>query len=161
MARRRSNVSIVFSKYPEGKMGKEDVAKVLRLPIEDIEEQWPYLSDRSGMMTRRSFARYLHLRLMPPDEQSGLARVYFIHAPAANLIKIGYTTNLKTRFVDIQNGSPIPLVLLRSIDGGRATEAALHKRFAKLRRRGEWFKATKTLTDFVRSIVGRDEVLED
>jgi hypothetical protein len=65
--------------------------------------------------------------------------VYFIQG--GDLVKIGYTTNIRQRLYDLQTSAPIDLVLLGLIPGTRALEKEYHKRFAAHRVRGEWFSA--------------------
>lgn len=68
--------------------------------------------------------------------------IYFIQARPSGHVKIGYTGNDPARrLAALQTGSPEPLSLLGSIDGGIEAEKALHARFAehRLRPDGEWF----------------------
>ena len=65
--------------------------------------------------------------------------VYFLHAPAAGLIKIGCSDNIRARLTNLAVSSPVPLTLLGIVSGGRAREFELHKKFEALRVRGEWF----------------------
>lgn len=65
--------------------------------------------------------------------------IYFATARSVNLVKIGYSQNPQTRFVQIRADSPIPTQLERVCGGSRDDEAALHERFAKYRSKGEWF----------------------
>lgn len=75
-------------------------------------------------------------------------RVYFAHAPAVTLIKIGVSVRPEVRVHDIDLLSPVPVVLLGTTN--RFTEAELHERFASLRHRGEWFVAAGELLSFIR-----------
>lgn len=78
--------------------------------------------------------------------------VYYVHAPELGLLKIGYATDVATRFSSIQTHSPTRLVLLATEDGGGEVEAERHSRFAALRARGEWFHFEGDLADFVASL---------
>jgi hypothetical protein len=73
------------------------------------------------------------------------ARVYFI--AGAGLIKIGISTNITSRFRSIRNSSPVPLELLGSFPGTTMYEGWLHRKFAHLRRHGEWFEDAAELRD--------------
>lgn len=92
--------------------------------------------------------------------------VYFIQGEITRLIKIGCTIRcpqLRTpnakkeerkgqcfRIEELQTGSPDELVVLACVpQWGVKEEYALHKRFAHLRVRGEWFRPEKELLDFV------------
>ncbi len=76
--------------------------------------------------------------VVPPQGKGGV--VYFIEAPATGLVKIGKTTDLQKRFAALSTQSPTPLRVLKTIPGYSDEERALHERFAKHRRHGEWFE---------------------
>lgn len=78
-------------------------------------------------------------------------RVYFMHAPDAGLIKIGATSSLNSRLMALQNGSPVPLVLIGLIDGGKSIERELHNQWAHLRAHGEWFRVSAELIAYIRT----------
>jgi Meiotically up-regulated gene 113 len=65
--------------------------------------------------------------------------VYYLHRPADGLIKIGTSTDHKTRFGDLRREHG-PLRLLLAYPGTRAEETAAHGRFYALRVEGEWFR---------------------
>lgn len=65
--------------------------------------------------------------------------VYFV-AGVAGYVKIGFTTDLRTRMVRIQVGHPEPVRLLAWMPGSLADERRYHVRFASLRAESEWFK---------------------
>lgn len=69
--------------------------------------------------------------------------VYFIRF--SDRVKIGTTTNLKSRLEAIPHDEVIAV-----ISGSYATETAIHNRFAHLRVQGEWFRATDELLDWVK-----------
>lgn len=71
--------------------------------------------------------------------------VYFVHAPSAEMVKIGTTASLELRLTGLRMSSPVPLILLGAIPGGAAKEGALHSRWARLRQHGEWFRASPEL----------------
>jgi hypothetical protein len=80
-------------------------------------------------------------------------RVYFIQANA-DLIKIGRASSPHDRLESFQIGCPLELRLLGSYAPGDAVqaEAELHRRFAKARHRGEWFRPTTLLLAFIEEI---------
>lgn len=80
--------------------------------------------------------------------------IYFIQPMGnrAGPIKIGTAKNLARRFYSIQCNHYAHLVVRAVTDGGRKEEKALHHRFAKDRRIGEWFNASKELKEFVASL---------
>lgn len=71
--------------------------------------------------------------------------VYFIQAGDDGPVKIGCTQNLKERYAELANGSPLPLTVIGVIPGYRPTEQHLHKLFAADRLHGEWFRPTAAL----------------
>lgn len=87
--------------------------------------------------------------------------IYFFER-ADGRIKIGHTSKptAESRRRDLKTGAG-ELVILGSIAGNRATETALHQRFALERADGEWFAITReTVADLIashhaRSFVGR------
>lgn len=66
-------------------------------------------------------------------------RVYF--AECGDFIKIGYTTlSVDRRITDLSTGNPLPFSVLLVVKANPAFEKNLHKRFASIRHRGEWFE---------------------
>jgi hypothetical protein len=68
------------------------------------------------------------------------ARVYAIWAEGPDLIKIGFSGDVRKRHSALQVTSPHTLHLLMDIPGGEDLERELHFRFRDFRVRGEWFK---------------------
>lgn len=64
-------------------------------------------------------------------------------------IKVGKTTNLENRMSALQHAHSKPLELLGINFDGDSLEPELHKRFAHLRKAGEWFLATKELVRYI------------
>lgn len=76
--------------------------------------------------------------------------VYFIHAPEAHRIKIGYSAqHPDTRLNGLRSASPVPLVRLGFMWGTPDLERELHERFRGLRTHREWFRDDAELMDFV------------
>lgn len=78
--------------------------------------------------------------------------VYFIYAPSLELVKIGFSVDPYKRLSKIRSDSPVPLVMLSVIDGGKEVEAELHDRFSELRTVGEWFRHEGELEEFAQSL---------
>lgn len=68
------------------------------------------------------------------------SKVYLVRGELTGLYKIGIANDVSRRLAELQSGSPDDLRLVSKIDGGRAVEQQLHRRFAALRVRGEWFR---------------------
>lgn len=81
---------------------------------------------------------------LSPDD-----RVYFVHAVAAGLIKIGIACDVFARLETLQSQTGDELRLLAHIPGGRPRERELHAKFAADRIRGEWFRPTPALLDLI------------
>jgi hypothetical protein len=74
-------------------------------------------------------------------------RMYFI--AGAGLIKIGISTNVQSRFRAIKNSSPVPVELVAVTRGSTFCEGQAHRKFAHLRRHGEWFEDRQEIRDFI------------
>jgi hypothetical protein len=70
--------------------------------------------------------------------------VYFI-AGSVGAVKIGSARDVGKRLADLQCGSPIPLEVLATSEGGEKLEREYHRRFATHRLHGEWFERTPSL----------------
>lgn len=77
--------------------------------------------------------------------------VYLIRDSWMNLVKIGVTKNISSRFRELQNGCPQELVIVGLIHNESANkiERQLHKRFASKNYRGEWFELTEADVDSI------------
>ncbi len=80
-------------------------------------------------------------------------RVYF--ALCGGRLKIGVATTVSGRIGALQNGNPEEVKLLTCVPGDEELEARLHKRFAKLHVRGEWFRYEGALLEYVQSLPKR------
>lgn len=76
--------------------------------------------------------------------------VYFIEAN--HLIKIGFSRNLKSRVKMILDGLPCEGRFLHSIIGTERLEKFMHKKFAHIRKHGEWFQKTDELIFYIASV---------
>lgn len=72
--------------------------------------------------------------------------VYFAQRKAGGLIKIGWSRSVKLRV------GAVRAKLIGAIPGGRTEEKVIHKRFARLRVRGEWFRPGRELTTYVQNM---------
>ena len=76
--------------------------------------------------------------------------VYFIEC--GDFIKIGFTVSVEGRVRTLATAIPFPLTILATINGSRDTESYLHSRFAEARHKGEWFRKTPELLDYIEHI---------
>jgi hypothetical protein len=65
--------------------------------------------------------------------------VYFIRAGEDGPVKIGTTDSPVDRLKLLQAGNHLPLRIIRTMEGSRRVEAALHRKFAEHHIRAEWF----------------------
>ena len=79
-------------------------------------------------------------------------KVYFIQPNGEPVVKIGVSAVVGGRLSALSTSHYKDLVLLATMDGGVGDERELHKRFAKLRVRGEWFKLEGELKKFVEKL---------
>jgi hypothetical protein len=77
--------------------------------------------------------------------------VYFIRAGENGPVKIGTAESVHGRLRELQCGNHLELTVLRTIEGGRSEESALHRRYEHLRSRGEWFAFTPDMLVVERS----------
>lgn len=83
-----------------------------------------------------------------PRSKSGF--VYFItqaEHPAA--VKIGFAVDVNDRLGTLQTSSHVDLTILASFPGTVATEKQLHRKFADDRLRGEWFRMSEPIRQFI------------
>lgn len=82
-----------------------------------------------------------------PHRTSSRGYVYFISC--GEHIKIGFSTRPLDRLRALQTSHPDALEILGTIKCNRSLEAKLHKRFADLRVRGEWFDADQAIMAYI------------
>jgi len=75
---------------------------------------------------------------------------YFI-ACGDDLIKIGYTTNLRSRLRSLRTATPKELRVLLVIPGTHDDEQELHRKFEAYRVGREWFSRCDAITEFIAS----------
>jgi hypothetical protein len=76
--------------------------------------------------------------------------VYFI-STEDDLIKIGYTTSLRSRIRSLRTASPKELSVLLVVPGSRDDERQLHNRFEAFRVGRQWFRRCDPIMDFIAS----------
>jgi DNA-binding transcriptional MerR regulator len=85
--------------------------------------------------------------LLPGQPRHAQSVVYFIKA--GDRIKIGRTTRLPARMDAIATSTPEKLEILLVVAGGDAEEKQVHALFSDDRIRGEWFRSSPRLTQFI------------
>lgn len=66
-----------------------------------------------------------------------------------NLVKIGFSDNVKKRFNDIRVSIPYKIYPMLVINGGRKDEKILHDKFKPNAMRGEWFTLSHEIKQFI------------
>ena len=77
--------------------------------------------------------------------------VYFVECVGHDIIKIGGTsTGVRARINNLQHSCPFDLVCIGAYAATPEEEGRLHKQFASLRLRGEWFRASLEMRDYIK-----------
>ena len=84
-----------------------------------------------------------------PDKTISADSVVYVVA-CGDFVKIGTTTNLSMRIKTLDAMNPYPVRLLASIKGAHGAEATLHRHFRSSHHRGEWFKLTDEMADWLK-----------
>lgn len=99
----------------------------------------PVARQRSRLVRRMAKAK--------KREKFPVGKIYFLLS--GKIIKIGFTTDLAQRISRLQTATPNTLHLLGTIDGTQRDERNLHRRFANLNVRGEWFRRHSSLMAYI------------
>lgn len=84
--------------------------------------------------------------------------IYFVKCHCSvGYIKIGYTAGGTARVSGLQTATPYKVTLLKLIRGDQKAERALHRRFAHLHQRGEWFRPDAELVAYVDGLENESE----
>lgn len=76
--------------------------------------------------------------------------IYFIHAPVVNRVKIGFATNVHSRFKALNSVSPVELKLLGFLPNKTMEdERFLHVVFDDYREKHEWFALSNEIKEFL------------
>jgi hypothetical protein len=75
--------------------------------------------------------------------------IYFIGNKEKGFVKIGVAKSVKNRFYSIQADNPYDLEILLELHGNYKVEKYLHNKFKENRIRGEWYKLSKSILDFI------------
>ena len=89
----------------------------------------------------------------------GTGKVYFIKCE--NAVKIGYTTDVERRLIQLQTSSPSEMVLLYAFEAEPECEKRLHRKFRKHSIRNEWFCLCDDILSEIERIKVRGHKLEE
>jgi hypothetical protein len=127
----------------------------VRLGVAEREEQPITISpEELALLNFHGFDEFLDdltvlYDVPPPLDLDGDCHVYFIQSGCHGPIKIGRGADPEKRLKELQTGSPQPLFLLGSIVGAPHNEGRLHHHFRGSQMRGEWFRPTRGLLEFI------------
>jgi excisionase family DNA binding protein len=140
----------------DGKLRHFRLGRLIRIPaaaMGELAAQFPggrYAPKPKQQRHLKPLPRIKEIRKSLPKTarvESGF--VYFIQAESGGLIKIGTALDPLVRLINLQSGSPLRLVILGCLRGGRTLEQALHREFAGQRQHFEWFEPNPAIVDFI------------
>ena len=121
--------------------------------LDDSEIDWLFAHKDDLSVTKSAIVNAMWRNAHPEwRKPQSVGHVYFIEAPSAGVVKIGYASAPSERIKSIQGMSPIPLRMVATMPGAIADERNLHKKFSHLRSHGEWFHFTSEIADFIGGI---------
>lgn len=85
--------------------------------------------------------------------------IYIIEAEKVSCIKVGRTTNLDLRMLQLQSSCPIRLKFLYVFLGTDSDEKSLHKDLKSFRTYGEWFTLCKESLEIIVNYVNNNKIL--
>lgn len=131
---------------PDQKAKEAARMRLYRKRPEIQERNREYMRHRRAQgLDRAAIARY--------RKGTGETTIYFVQQSSAGPIKIGFTTKkVAVRLSELQVGNPETLTLLKAVVTTREVEKVIHNHFQHLRLRGEWFKPSKALREFIKSL---------
>jgi hypothetical protein len=83
--------------------------------------------------------------------------IYLVEAVGVGRVKIGYTSgDARDRLAALQTGSPVPLRIVATMEGGPGLERTLHAAFEVHRLHGEWFEDVLVIRERFSAAPGGD-----
>lgn len=104
-----------------------------------------------GVMEEKAQAKYRdsQRRYLLDNKRSDKPESFVYFLTDGVDIKIGRSARPNSRLSDLQIGHPAKLTLLGTMPGGTALEGALHTLFDASKIRGEWYKDSPKLREFI------------
>jgi len=91
------------------------------------------------------------------EERLYTGTIYFIESVETECVRIGYTTNLESRFKTLKRNA-CTLKVLYSIPGSFALEREIHKHLKEHKKIGDWFYKNKDIIEFVDFIKNNNDI---
>ena len=82
--------------------------------------------------------------------------IYFIQSNRSGYIKIGFTKDVRARFMSLQRNNPEELILLGVMEGSPSREKRLHEDFTAHKIRGEWYRDCPEIHHYIGKNVDED-----
>lgn len=112
---------------------------------------------KRGTPAGRRPADYIRQQRLKALRESDKGIIYFCRAEGGGPVKIGYAGDAEKRLRALQTSHHSELRLLNAIEGTLADEREVHRRFAKYRLKGEWFKYTGPVKRYIETLPSLDE----
>ena len=101
------------------------------------------------LRVRRRGPRGMQLCRGASEETAIGPAVYAVQCEVTGLIKLGHSTDIRSRLSTLRTISPTPLRLVATFPGDPDREAELHSEFEDHRDHGEWFAPAPDLLAFL------------
>jgi hypothetical protein len=119
--------------------------------LEDSYAEADSVARREASQAANMRATALVERLFNGFHQPTIDRtVYFISNASGTAIKIGVTTDLPKRLLSLRIANPEELSVVATLPAMWCTEQIVHRYFSTSRIRGEWFRPTEDILEFIR-----------
>jgi hypothetical protein len=147
---RARKLNEIVARVREAEDRKEVLQKAIRRLYAQAKKEF-------GITTERLELEIIKHREYTPTNMYG-SKVYFLHMPEDDLLKIGVTRNLSGRVAGLRGSLKRPTVLLGAIDGDNVTERVVHHQFRAHRQHGEFFSWVP-ISEQVRGMIARNSGL--
>lgn len=86
-----------------------------------------------------------------PEVKNGqtTGKVYFIVPNGRDVVRICYSSRIEQRLANMQASNPDKLSIALEVDGTEALQTALNQRFADSRIRGEWYRLSLPIQQYI------------
>ena len=141
-------ITCVRLHFPNTNEGREALSKrCQRLTTESILWKNNGCKFPSNIVSKKQFEGTKNALVSEED------MIYFIkekRIAGVSNVKIGFSNEPYVRLSQLQTSHPCELLLIAIMKGNKRKERELHKLFKEFHIRGEWFKLTKSIRDFIK-----------
>ena len=75
-------------------------------------------------------------------------------------MKIGFSTGVKQRFMDLSANNPRPITLIGFVEGDIQEERWIHRLFSEERTHNEWFKLNEKINNWINEVITNGKLPE-